>query len=287
MKAEIRDQIGQLFDPLPEHWGLRGDPFLWQAMKDSLSARRLPTTASSLIVDIERAFEKLSGRPLYASPPFYMKEFAHGGMSSGGIDPSFWRGIALPLLLSRYAEATAERLPDCSLFSEKQLDKILDNEFRSNPSFVDWFLAKSKFAAQGFTFLWSRSDHPWAKSLLTLPGDSTGPGKTIEREGETDILVVFENESGVRVAVHIENKKPGGKFLPFQADGYKARAAQWVGKQEYCAHVDWESVLVAPIAFLNSNRTEANKFDRCVPYEVLAERVPAFRMPQPGPHQEY
>ena len=37
------------------------------------------------------------------------------------------------------------------------------------------------------------------------------------REGETDLLVVFENASSERLALHIEDKQPGRLFEEGQA----------------------------------------------------------------------
>jgi hypothetical protein len=97
--------LGQLFDDEPHSWGLRGDPYLWKAMRESFSSVPLPSDAAELEQQLARAFQELTGRPLSTATHFFVEEFAHGGMSSGGISPEFWRERALPLLRARHAEA--------------------------------------------------------------------------------------------------------------------------------------------------------------------------------------
>jgi len=95
--------VGQLFEDEPTQWGLRGDPHLWRAMRAQLSSTPLPSLASDLVEQIEQAFQRLTGHPLSTSTTFHLREFSHGGMSSGAISPEFWREEALPLLRARHA----------------------------------------------------------------------------------------------------------------------------------------------------------------------------------------
>lgn len=97
--------IGQLFEQEPAQWGLRGDPFLWRKMRGHFSDVPLPSSAAQLEQRIAQAFLELSGQPLSRADHFYVGEFAHGGLSSGTISPAFWRDVALPLLISRHADA--------------------------------------------------------------------------------------------------------------------------------------------------------------------------------------
>ena len=96
--------IGQIFEEELLQWGLRGDPYLWRAMRDSFSASPMPSSASKLENFLENVFEQLTGRPFSTTKFFRVPAFAHGGMSSGGISPQFRRETTLPLLLERYAE---------------------------------------------------------------------------------------------------------------------------------------------------------------------------------------
>jgi hypothetical protein len=58
----------------------------------------------------EIMFEKLTGKVLpddhaiSENDSIFVKRYAHGGMSSGHVSPSFWSYSALPLLCSRFNE---------------------------------------------------------------------------------------------------------------------------------------------------------------------------------------
>lgn len=95
--------VAALFDPPPPQWGLRGDPYLWQELRRHFERTPLPPTAAELTTLLETAFETLTDHPLATPAPFFIERFAHGGMSSGHISPTFWRDEALPLLLARFA----------------------------------------------------------------------------------------------------------------------------------------------------------------------------------------
>jgi hypothetical protein len=95
--------IAQLFEEEPLQWGLRGDAYLWMAMRTHFSVTPLPSLGSNLDEQIEQAFQMLTGHPLSTPSTFHVRKFAHGGMSSGGISPEFWRDEALPLLRNRHA----------------------------------------------------------------------------------------------------------------------------------------------------------------------------------------
>ncbi len=95
--------IESLFHPEPQQWGLRGDPFLWQEMAGAFHDVPLPNSSPRLALEIGRMFETLTGQPITSGEFIWLERFAHGGMSSGGIAPQFWRETAVPLLLSRYA----------------------------------------------------------------------------------------------------------------------------------------------------------------------------------------
>ena len=94
-------RLADLLREQPDTWGLRGDPFLW----DELADKPWPADEPSFQVLLERTCKQLTGVPLSGDEPVYVKHFAHGGMSSGYLSPSFWRDTAFPLLLSRFRRA--------------------------------------------------------------------------------------------------------------------------------------------------------------------------------------
>lgn len=156
--------------------------------------------------------------------------------------------------------------------SEKQLDKALDDAFRTSAEFVRWFLAKTKFASRGGAYSWSRFDHPWCR--MPIPSKS-GAGVDYV-ESETDVLVVFRASDGGRFALHIENKLASGRFTRNQADLYARRAELWLNDPRYGDYSEFEVALIAPFAFERLNKHEAAKFDRFVAYEEVAAHIPLF-----------
>lgn len=103
MPLDRQKNLGELFEIEPPQWGLRGDPYLWRKMREYFGGIPLPATVAEFDRQFERAFEQLSGQPLSTARNFFVAEFAHGGMSSGGISPEFWRERVLPLLRDRYS----------------------------------------------------------------------------------------------------------------------------------------------------------------------------------------
>ena len=98
-----RGTIAELFEPEPSQWGLRGDPYLWQALAERFQLTPLPDSQAALSELLRHAFSELTGKPMSTAEPFHVERFAHGGMSSGLILPEFWRETAVPLLCARYA----------------------------------------------------------------------------------------------------------------------------------------------------------------------------------------
>ena len=89
----------------PPSWGLRGDALLWDSMVMDLQAAPLPAGELGLESLVAGSFERLTGRSLLqTTEPFHVERFARGGMSSGQVDPRWWREVAIPLLCDRLYE---------------------------------------------------------------------------------------------------------------------------------------------------------------------------------------
>ena len=97
--------VADLFRDEPQQWALRGDPWLWRDMRARFELVPLPATADELATMVQSAFEELTGSPLSADHSLVVENYKHGGMSSGGIVPEFWRDRAIPLLLRRFEQA--------------------------------------------------------------------------------------------------------------------------------------------------------------------------------------
>lgn len=100
------DTIATLFAREPINWGLRGDPPLWREMQARFCTTDLPASREALVAELERAFVELTAHSVQAADFFKVARFDHGGMSSGMVDPGFWRDTAFPLLVSRYVAHT-------------------------------------------------------------------------------------------------------------------------------------------------------------------------------------
>lgn len=264
------NNFSDIFFKTPEQWGLRGDPYLWEDMKRTLAAVRLPSSAAKVRSGLEKEFLKLTGHPISTDRFFYVEKYAHGGMSSGGIDPSFWRTSGIPILLENFTNLVT------GIPTEKSLDRAIEDMFKSNPGFVQWFLSRTKFAGVEARYLWSRSNNPWGRIKIQVPNEATGELETILRESETDVLVVFESDPGRRFAVHIENKLSTGSFTPYQVEMYPIRAEKWRGDSRYQNYQDWDTVLIAPVQFVDLNKADCLKFGQIVTHEELAEFIPEF-----------
>lgn len=105
--AEGRDDEGLtlavLFDPEPDTWGLRGDPYLWRALRTRLADEPMPSSPEDVARVLRATFEELTGTDLTddSAEHIYREEFAHGGMSSGMISLETWRRQLVPTLIQR------------------------------------------------------------------------------------------------------------------------------------------------------------------------------------------
>ncbi len=95
-------KISELFENEPAQWGLRGDPCLWRELKLKLANVEIPTNPKELQKLLENEFEIAVKYPITYTEFIRVERFMHGGMSSGGISPEFWRKKAIPLLLSHH-----------------------------------------------------------------------------------------------------------------------------------------------------------------------------------------
>jgi molybdenum cofactor cytidylyltransferase len=77
-------------------------------MRRNFEGVECPATADGLASVIEEAFEELTGFPISHADYIYVEKYSHGGMSSGYVDPKFWRETAVPLLQSRLLAQRSE-----------------------------------------------------------------------------------------------------------------------------------------------------------------------------------
>ncbi len=160
---------------------------------------------------------------------------------------------------------------------EKELDLAFEKAISGNEEFRRWFLSRTQLGSAYPDLVWSRADHPWGKVKVLLPNLASGALEMIEREGETDVLLVFKGAGGKRAAFHVENKRSSGSFTPHQPEVCAARADHWVGNPSYGGYQVWETVLLAPRSFYERNLADARKFQTFISYEDVAAFIPSFR----------
>lgn len=100
--GKMKHFVSEIFTE-PETWGLRGDPFMWEYLKNHYTDIEVPYSIEKLRSDIFLIFQKFTGKPLERGEEYFVSEFApnYGGMSIGQLDGSFWIDEAIPMLLNR------------------------------------------------------------------------------------------------------------------------------------------------------------------------------------------
>jgi hypothetical protein len=200
---------------------------------------------------------------------FEARRWRHFGEAPDAEAETYWR-----LLASKIRQVVGARP-----LSEKQLDLALAGALQNSPAFLGWFISNTRFAGEEVDkVVLLRANSPWGASSLRVWSEEEQAYVPMKREGETDVLLVLQSRRRGRFALHIENKRATGSFTPYQADLYRARAMAWRGNETYGDYEEWETVIVAPEAFLKRHPYDASKFDRQISYEALAAHVPEFRL---------
>lgn len=97
--------LSEIFDEAPHSWGLRGDPYFWNDLKQHFADTKLPYSANAFVEEINSFFEQTTGDKLTKECQLYVEKYSHRGMSSGLVSGSFWIEQAIPLLLKRLEKA--------------------------------------------------------------------------------------------------------------------------------------------------------------------------------------
>ena len=95
-------KLSIIFEEKPERWGFRGDPYFWDYLKEHAENMEI-ISPEELEKWIKEEYLSLSGKPLTDEYMDFavIKQFAHGGMSSGGVDNRWWMEKGIPLLKNR------------------------------------------------------------------------------------------------------------------------------------------------------------------------------------------
>jgi hypothetical protein len=166
------------------------------------------------------------------------------------------------------------------MISELELDRAFADKVASSDEFFRWVIEKTKFKGLAGDAV-----------LLKEEQIKTKPRKKPENwwrhwwceledgsQSETDIFLVigFKNSAN-RIAIHIEDKPPHGKFTPNQYLNYKRRAKFMANNSKFMNYSEFTTVLLAPKSFFEKNAEEVAYFDSLISYESVSEFIPIFR----------
>ena len=97
--------VGTLFRSPPDAWwGLRGDPYLWKDLSRVFRPVPIPDSVDTLRAMLEAGFLALTSHPITTGEWIFVDRYSHGGMSSGQVDPDFWRERGFPLIIKRFID---------------------------------------------------------------------------------------------------------------------------------------------------------------------------------------
>ena len=81
--------LNRIFHPKPEHWGLRGDAYLWLELEHVFSHLQPLGSATAIDALLKGLYLNLVGEAPVTGRRPYVSRYAGGGMSSGYIEASF------------------------------------------------------------------------------------------------------------------------------------------------------------------------------------------------------
>lgn len=96
--------LDSLFSEEPNDWGLRGDPYLWQELRNYFKHESEPETEAAFEAALRKGFEVLTGASPAPGKEIFVEKFSHGGMSSGFVCCDFWLRKGFPFLLEAFRQ---------------------------------------------------------------------------------------------------------------------------------------------------------------------------------------
>ena len=96
--------LSAVFEEKPKRWGLRGDPFFWDYLRNKADDMEV-ISPYELEEWIKKEYLQLTGKEITRNSIEYVELFAHGGMSSGNISGEWWIETGIPLLKSGLIES--------------------------------------------------------------------------------------------------------------------------------------------------------------------------------------
>lgn len=94
--------LAKFFEEIPSQWGLRGDPSLWQEMKEKLASTPIPSSTYEFEEILYELYKELTGVSVKLRTNVYVERYEGVGMSSGTVSSAYWIKTLIPLLLKRF-----------------------------------------------------------------------------------------------------------------------------------------------------------------------------------------
>lgn len=96
--------IETIFYEQPFQWGLRGDPHLWENLKEVLGHLKADLKPEDFNKILDVKFNEIIDKEgeIVSKDEVYFKKYPPYGMSGGVVSLVWWRNIGLPLLKERY-----------------------------------------------------------------------------------------------------------------------------------------------------------------------------------------
>lgn len=102
-RMDDRRYLSYIFTDRPKHWGLRGDKYFWADLESRFAFVEVGSINEDEFVQaIHNLYLAKTGQEMNADRNVYVKEYAHGGMSSGQVCGNWWVNEGIPMLVERF-----------------------------------------------------------------------------------------------------------------------------------------------------------------------------------------
>lgn len=102
--------VERLFGQEPDQWGLRGDPYLWQELRQAFEKEGVPVLTAEFHNRLNELYQALIGEKIDVSENVYIERYPLAGISGGMVSSKFWRVIGFKLLLQRHRDLTMNKV---------------------------------------------------------------------------------------------------------------------------------------------------------------------------------
>ena len=104
-KIDSNSTVSYFFEEPASQWGLRGDPSLWEEMKEKLKSTPIPSNIFEFEELLFETFQELTGESAKKRNNIFIERYTAQGLSSNTVSSPFWVKTLFPLLLQRYRQA--------------------------------------------------------------------------------------------------------------------------------------------------------------------------------------